>query len=230
MDAHNHGLDGNLERAHVDFFHHLIYLCEHGFVIADHHHFVAGELVAARVGVVGGNADLGGSRNAEGADLFRQKRRDQRLQFRGRDVIGLVNSSVDLVQCLLQIIEIVGRADKYIISLAFGHVTRRFENRIQRAVEIHSVERGGYFAFHVLACQYVQIALLAEQIQHLVNVFVVDVDPQFAVALALDCRLNRGAGCLAWNGRGRCFIRRLCGRRQTFPQDFHHPGQPRLAL
>ena len=56
MHADHHCLDGNLEWTHVHFFHHLIDLCEHGFVVADHHHVVAGELVASRVGIVGGDA------------------------------------------------------------------------------------------------------------------------------------------------------------------------------
>ena len=80
-------------------------------------------------------------------------------------------------------------------------------------------KRGRDFAFHVFARQYVQIALLAQQIEHLADVFVVDVDPQFAVAFALDGRLF-----VALTGDRRCrsIASGWCRTRQTVLQKFHH--------
>ncbi len=108
---------------HVDFVDHLIDLGKNSLVIANHDHFVAREFISACIGVVEGYAYFSGSRYADGADFFGQKRRYQGFQLSGGDVIRLINASADFIQTLIHIVEIIGRADKNVIPLAFGHET-----------------------------------------------------------------------------------------------------------
>ena len=55
--------------------------------------------------------------------------------------------------------------------------SRSTENR-PAAVNVHAVERGGNLSLIVPARQDAEIALLAQQVEHLADVFVVDVDSE----------------------------------------------------
>ena len=203
LDAEDHGLDRHLHRPDVDLGHHLVDLAQHGLVVADHQHVVAGELVAAGAAVVQGDAGLGGRGNAQHADLLGQQRRNQRLEFRRRDVVGAVGPRADAVHRLLDIVEVLRRADEDEVPLAAGDEPGRFQNGAQSALDVHAVQGGGDFALDALAGQDVQIALLAQQIEYLADVFVIDVNPQLAVPFAVDAAVGRPAAAVAGCGRRR---------------------------
>ena len=100
-----------------------------------------------------------------------------------------VHSRADAVHALLDVVEILGRADED--EVAFAAQTKPVDFRMARSALSMStpLSVAEHFAFDALARQDIEIALLAQQVEHLADVFVVDVDPKLAVALAIDGRL-----------------------------------------
>ena len=196
LDAQNHRLDGDLLGLDIDLFVQLIDLVQHRFVIADDHHVDAGEIDAADFDLIGRNIDLRGAADGDFADLGREQRRDQRLQIGGLDVVGAIDAADDAVLRLVDLDEVGRRADVEDVPLAAGDVTGRFEDRRQGRVEIDIVQAGGDGAGDAFAGQDVEAPLLADQGEHLADVFVLHLDGEVAVPFARNAG-GRGSAATA---------------------------------